>query len=279
MSVPQVTQSQIDAMNRIAEQKYGVKNEPYQPEQPEQEQEQEIIQEPVVQEQEYEQVEEEQELEESELEEPVVKKEDNFKKLRIRASQAERERDEALEYIRRMQQQSQPVQKVQEPEEDDFEVAIEDEALIEGKQLKQLVREIKNLKKTVRQYETKSQVNSQQTIELRLRNQFPDFDKVVTRENLVQLREVNPDLADTILKNEDQFKENIERAINIVEYPTHKVERGTPITVQTAVNYMNRADFEMRKNKGKYSPEQYKIKHEELAKKLASEDGYDPESF
>jgi len=202
MSIPQVTQSQIDAMNRIAEEKYGVKNEPY--EEPVQEE-----QEPVVEEQiEYEQEPEEQEDEIEEQAEELypVKKEDNFKKLRIRASQAERERDEALEYIRKLQQQESR-QQVQAPQEEDFDLAIEDEALVEGKMLKQMAHEIKNLKKAVRQYEQKSQTNSQQTIELRLRNQFPDFDKVVTHDNLVQLRELNPDLADTILKNEDQFKQ------------------------------------------------------------------------
>ena len=71
MSIPQVTQSQIDAMNRIAEEKYGVKNEPY--EEPVQEE-----QEPVVEEQiEYEQEPEEQEDEiEEQAEElyPVKKK-------------------------------------------------------------------------------------------------------------------------------------------------------------------------------------------------------------
>ncbi|HTJ53636.1 MAG TPA: hypothetical protein VL443_29480 [Cyclobacteriaceae bacterium] len=81
------------------------------------------------------------------------------------------------------------------------------------------------------------------------------------------------------LRNAELYKENIERAINVTQYPTQKVERGTPITVQTARNYINRADFEMRKNKEKMTPEEYRAKSEELAKKLAAEDGYDPKSF
>ena len=148
------------------------------------------------------------EVEDEPIVQPVAKKskEDNFRILRERAERAEREREEALQYIRSLQQSSVQPKQIQQ-HEDDFDINIEDEALVEGKQLKQMAAEIKNLKKAVRQYEEKSSKSSQQTLELRLRNQFPDFDQVVTHDNLVQLREINPDLADTILKNEDQFKQ------------------------------------------------------------------------
>ncbi len=81
------------------------------------------------------------------------------------------------------------------------------------------------------------------------------------------------------LRNAELYRENIERAKNIVEFPTYKVDKGTPMTVQTARNYMNRADFELRKSKEKMTPEEYRKKHEELAQKLAAEDGYDTKSF
>lgn len=197
MSIPHVTQQQIDAMNKAATEKYGIQEE-----QNIEQVEQEIEVEPAYEQDIQEEVEEEQ------IVQPVVKKskEDNFRILRERAERAEREREEALQYIRSLQQASTQPKQAQ-PQEEDFDLHIDDEALVEGKQLKQMAAEIKNLKKAVRQYEEKSSKSSQQTLELRLRNQFPDFDQVVTHDNLVQLREINPDLADTILKNEDQFKQ------------------------------------------------------------------------
>lgn len=202
MSIPNVSQQQIDAMNKTAAEKYGIQEE--------QGEQIEHVEQEIEPQEEYEQeVEEESyEIEEEQPVQQVAKKgkDDNLRILRERAMKAEREREEALQYIKSLQQTSQKPQQIQR-EEDDFEIAVDDESLVEGKHLKELIQEVKNLKKTVRQYEQKSLKNDQQTVELRLRNQFPDFDQVVTHDNLVQLRSMNPDLADTILKNEDQFKQ------------------------------------------------------------------------
>jgi hypothetical protein len=149
MSIPNATQQQIDAMNKIAAEKYGLQDEQIieesQPENEVQDSYEENTQE------EYEEVEEEQTVQ------PVAKKskEDNFRILRERAERAEREREEALQYIRSLQQSSVQPKQMQQQEED-FDINIEDEALVEGKQLKQMAAEIKNLKKAVRQYEEKS---------------------------------------------------------------------------------------------------------------------------
>ena len=81
------------------------------------------------------------------------------------------------------------------------------------------------------------------------------------------------------LKNAEKYKENIERAINITEYPTQKVEKGTPVTVSIAKNYLHRAEFDLRNEKNKLSPEQFAKKRVELGMKLAREDGYDVKPF
>lgn len=213
MSLPHVSQQQIDAMNEIVSKKYGIKEEVVNEVAPMEE----TIIENVEQEQEdvedIEQSESDQvlEVDETAYTAPQVEssKEQNLRFLRERAERAEREREEMMKYVMSLQQNQQsPIQK-EKPvqEEPDFSLQVDDDALIEGKHAKQLAQEISSLKKTLKQYEQQSKRNDQQTIEMKLQSQFPDFNQVVTHDNLVKLRQINPDLADTILRNDDQYKQ------------------------------------------------------------------------
>lgn len=215
MSLPHASQQQIDAMNRIAAEKMakdGVVEQPIAADPV-----QEVIQEPEYQAQE-ESVEDTQDIQgvdqEGHIEDvaqaaPVESsKEHNLRFLRERAEKAEREREELMRYMMNMQQQQQPVQKQVQPQEpEEFSLAIDDESLMEGKHGKQMAQKIALLEKKLNNYEQQIKKNDQQTIEMRLQNQYPDFNKVVTQDNLVRLRQINPDLADTILANNDQFKQ------------------------------------------------------------------------
>lgn len=218
MSMPHATQQQIDEMNQIAAKKYGVKGEDSSEQATQNihpmlavhnEQPEEMVSEPAEDHQQevYEDTQEEAQESAEDIEPAKIEtsKEYNFRIMRERAERAERERDEMMRAIMAQQNPKQPAQ--QQKSEEEFDLALEDESLVEGKHLKELVREIKNLKNTVKNYEQKYSKTDQQTLEIRLQTQYPDFNQVVTHDNLVQLRAMNPDLADSILKNEDQYKQ------------------------------------------------------------------------
>jgi len=117
-------------------------------------------------------------------------KEINFRLLRERAERAERRLQE-LETQRAPQSQ----------EDDDFDV--DDEGLVEGKQLKKYAREAKiDFKQTKQQLEA---LNSAYA-EMRLKAKYPDFDQVVTPENVKKLSEVDPVLYRSMMANPDLYE-------------------------------------------------------------------------
>lgn len=140
------------------------------------------------------------------IEEPIVKdkrNQSNVKMLREKAQRLERERDELLKHVLASQQPQQKQQnhKQEEPEED---FGFGDDDLIEGKHLRDIVKRQRELEKELRQYKQQS---SQDTVEVKLKSKYPDFDKVVSPDNLSALREANPELAEVILSTGDVFKQ------------------------------------------------------------------------
>jgi hypothetical protein len=139
-------------------------------------------------------------------EKPVESKQNmNFKLLRERAEKAERDRDELMKHLisssKPVQQQA-PVQP--EPEEDYLaEIGLDGESLAEGKHLRPVLKEVRQLKKELNSYKTQA---TQDTVEVKLKSQFPDMDRVLTHENLQSLSQMNPDLADMISNTPDIYK-------------------------------------------------------------------------
>lgn len=216
MSLPMVSSQQIDAMQEIANKKMAEaqNRQELAVEQPEYEQQVENVEEQV----EEESIQEQDSEEVEEVEQPKISlKEQNLRNLRKqaeraeyereRAERAERERDEAIKMAMSFKKHEvNPEPQV--VEDDPFaQFSMEDDALVEGKQIKELVRHVKSLNSKLKVYEQQSQKNSLQTLEMKLQSQFPDFNEVVTQDNLVKLRNMNPDLADAILHNQDQYKQ------------------------------------------------------------------------
>ncbi len=131
----------------------------------------------------------------------------NFRMIKERAERAERERDEAMKYAMSFNQQK-PVQNTPDPveQEEDYlsGLGIDNDGLAEGKHLKEILKEVRSLKKELNSYKTKS---TQDTVEVKIKSQYPDFDKVVSQDNLQSLRSMNPDLADMILSTPDIYKQ------------------------------------------------------------------------
>lgn len=125
----------------------------------------------------------------------------NFRMIRERAERAERERDEAMKYAMSFNQPKPQVKP--EPEEDYSDIGLDDDGLAEGKHLKKVLKEMRELKKEMQTYKNQS---TQDAVELKLKSHYPDLDQVITNENLQALTAMNPDLADMISQTPDLYK-------------------------------------------------------------------------
>lgn len=136
-----------------------------------------------------------------ELEEPKsAVKQSSWKILRDKAEQAERRAQEAE---RLLEQYSSQQQSVEEPEED---LSMDEDSLVEGKHLAKVYKEVRQLKSQLKQYEQKSTVSA---VELKLKAQYPDFDNIVSGENLANLKAAYPEIAHTINSSNDLYSKAV----------------------------------------------------------------------
>lgn len=122
----------------------------------------------------------------------------NFRRMRERIEQVEREN---LEYKRRLatpvyeQKQIQPVAS---PEIDEYD-NIPDEELIEARHFKKLKREVKEIKNQISSVSSTAQHASVSTGVTELRQKFSDYDQIMTSANLDMLEKLYPEEAEAIL--------------------------------------------------------------------------------
>lgn len=120
----------------------------------------------------------------------------NFKAMREKADRAERERDEAIRRLREIEAASKPLV----PSDDEFNIGPDE--LAEGKHLNKVVQEMKRLKGELNEYKKKS---SEETTEARIKAEYPDFDKVVSRDNIEALKNNYPEVAHTLNSSNDLY--------------------------------------------------------------------------
>jgi|GEM_PF-1650506 hypothetical protein len=128
---------------------------------------------------------------------------ESWKKLREKALAAEKraaELEEALQAAQSAKQQQAP------QEEEIDELSVDADALVEGKHLSKVSKHIKKLEQQLHQYQQQTAVNA---TELRLKTQYPDFDAIVTRENLESLRLTYPEIANTINSSSDLYSKAV----------------------------------------------------------------------
>ncbi len=113
----------------------------------------------------------------------------NFKAIKEAADRATRERDDLA---RKLQEYENA--KVESQYED---LNIKEEDLVEGKHLVQAMKRIQHLEQQQKQYMKQS---SETTAEMKLRQQYPDFDKVMTLENIQMLTASYPEIAESAIK-------------------------------------------------------------------------------
>lgn len=127
--------------------------------------------------------------------------------------QRERDREE-LEALKAELNQLKPKEKPK--EEDDF--GISDDDLLEGRHLKDLKREIRALKAELQQKEAS-------TMEERIQMKFPDYNDVVSKDNIEYLKKTEPELAQSISSMQDPYKQAVAaykllKTINAGKEPT-----------------------------------------------------------
>jgi hypothetical protein len=127
----------------------------------------------------------------------------HFKELRDRTEAAER-RSAELERMMQMNMNQHQGNKIVVEEDDSIDVS--DDAYIEGKQFKKILKSVtQELKNTKKQFQEYQQQSSSKQAEMLLKSQYSDFDAVVTTENIKSLEFQKPALYRAILANQDLY--------------------------------------------------------------------------
>ncbi len=108
---------------------------------------------------------------------------------------AERERDELAKRLQERERQKQE-------EQEEYTPSLADDALVEGKHYSALHKELRDLKKEIKQYK---QQTSENILAAQLKAQYSDFDKVVSRENIERLSAQYPDIARALGSSTDAY--------------------------------------------------------------------------
>lgn len=127
---------------------------------------------------------------------------ESWKVMRERLEAAERKAELAEAALRNAQTAG---NKAQQPEED-LNFSINDDDLVEGKHLSRVDRKIKNLEAQLKQYEQRTIEN---VTEARLKQQYPDFEAVVSAENIANLSAAYPELAASINHTPDLYSKAV----------------------------------------------------------------------
>ena len=143
---------------------------------------------------------------------------DSFKAIREAKERAEKERDTLMQQVMEYQQQKQALDKqYKQPEpapvDDDIDFNIDEDGLVEGRYVKKVTNRIKNLEKQLKAYENQS---NQTSTESKIKNQFPDFDKVVSQENIEMLNSQFPEIARTLGATNDLYSKAVS-AYNVMK--------------------------------------------------------------
>ena len=123
----------------------------------------------------------------------------NLRALRELKEKAERERDEAIAKYKGFQETQ---KKPEEAQQSQQELAINPDDLVEGKHLSAVDKKVRALEKQLQQYQQQS---TMQSVETRLKAQYPDIDQVVSKENVEILRTAYPELSSALAASSDMY--------------------------------------------------------------------------
>lgn len=159
---------------------------------------------------------------------------ESFKEIRAKADKLQKERDEALLTLRRIEeyalQQQQNQQQYQKPEPVP-EPDLDDDDYVEAKHFKS---KISHLEKQLNQFQQQQQSSS---IEMQLRSKYPDFDKVMTYDNIAKLRESRPEIAQALHQSNDLYNKAASTYTILKEMGIHKEDIYEPERERAQQNF------------------------------------------
>ena len=123
---------------------------------------------------------------------PAVNDGENFRRLKEKNQELERKLQEMEAYLKREEKQEAP----------DEEYDLKDDDITEGKHYKALKKQVRGLNEAIIK---ERQERDKIAAEARLRAEYPDIFKVVTKENMEELARKKPEVARTILTSTDQY--------------------------------------------------------------------------
>ena len=118
----------------------------------------------------------------------------NWKEARRKMQELEQKLGEKDEVIKRLT--------VPTPAKAEEDYGIEDDALAEGKHIKELKKELKELKSYIKTQEVSA-------VDTRLQVMYPDFNQVVNKENIETLKQIEPELAESLSYYPDPYKQAV----------------------------------------------------------------------
>jgi hypothetical protein len=128
-----------------------------------------------------------------------------LKVLMDKASRMEQERNEAMQRLQDIESsryKPQKNQQAQQSESIDEDINLGPDELAEGKHIALMQKQMRDMKEQLKNYQQQS---ATQTMQVQLKTKFPDFDKVVSPENVAVLKELHPEIYQTLSSNNDLY--------------------------------------------------------------------------
>lgn len=122
-----------------------------------------------------------------------------------RAEQAERERDLLLQKLAQIETTKQNTQSnfTNQPE---TEISLDPEDFVNAKHLNKYDKKIAILQEELQQYKQQSNLT---TVDAQVRARYPDFEKIVSKDNIDMLKQEYPEIAATINANPDLYSKAV----------------------------------------------------------------------
>lgn len=124
---------------------------------------------------------------------------ESFSELRKRAEQAERERNEAYQTLRRIEEYALQQQQQTPHKQPDPEPELDDDDYVEARHFKS---QLNSLKQELNQYKQQQAISS---LEMQVKSRFPDFERVVNPENINKFMQMKPELAESFRQTPDSY--------------------------------------------------------------------------
>ncbi len=128
--------------------------------------------------------------------------EKSWAELRRKADSAERERDE----LRRQLEEANRRTYIPPQPEEDLSYTINDDDLVEGRQLSKVDKKIRRLEQQLAEQQA---FNNQRAIEAKLKSDYPDFEAVVSVDNVNKLQREYPEIFRTLQSAQDMHAQAV----------------------------------------------------------------------